>query len=422
MIISICGVKKAVGELSQRVSDALAEIEKKVMENTRNITKKVKLKMFQLSLLNSVRFFDPKNFSGFGVTLNVESREITFEGQKSRVDQVITSMYEQLKAFTKTSFPASKGYKDMMFEKEVRDYIKRKMIQQKIIGVWDVVKGEDQVHMYSKTEKQAQTAVDIVLKCLLQKIIPLDLTMEEIIYGDPGKDMIAKLTTNHQGLLKFEKSTGQLLVITVDYLMNEICEEVKQFLDLHVIRDDFMNVSSGTLCFIDRFCRDRLEHIENQYKSLSVIIELVDAKSSQGFKIRGKKDGRTLAVKQLQKLIENVCTEEHSITSSDVDVNQFFQSTQGRNELYDIELKEKCVLKIKPDSEQYPRSADESHLKERAVCTVKSCKIIVLEGDITELKVDAIVNPRNIVMTNNEGLSGTIINKGKTQIDDIKYI
>ena len=414
MKILVCGEKQAVAEVSEKISGILEETEKKTMEDSREIKKTIMLKMYQVNLLNTLKFFDQSNFSAFKVVVEIkEKREIIFSGQKCNIDKVISTMKEQLKGFARRSFIASKLYKDMMFKKEVRDYIKTKMMKQKVIGVWDVVRGDDNVYMYSKTDKQAQVAIDVVNECLIQKTIPLDLKMEDQIDGDTGKKMISKLLDNHQGLLKLEKTTGQLLVITVDYLMEKVYEEIKQFLDLHMITEEFVDVSSGRLYFINQFFQDRLDQIENQYKSLSVVVEQHETQYRQGFKIKGQKDGCKLAINQLQKLIENVCAEEHCIESQEIDVKQFFEGTPGRNELIDIQMKEKCVLKIKPDKKTSPVVKQQT-LMTRAECCVNTCKIIVLEGDLTELhdKVDVIVNPRNLYMSNKEGLSGAIIHKG----------
>ena len=416
MVIVVCGVKKAVDKLYQTLIKVVTSIEDNAMEKTRVIKKRIKLQMYQIALLNSIRYLDQINFKKLDVTLRTENRTLFFSGQKSKVDEVVSRIYEMLQGFVRKSFPASKAYKDMMFVKEVRDYIKRKMIQKKVIGVWNVVKGDELVYMYSKTAKQAQVAIDIVLNSLIQKTIPLDLAMEEIIYGDKGKSMLDQLTRTHEGLLKFETETGLLTIIAADFIVEEVYEEVKQFFELHVIREDFMDVASGVLCYIDRFCRESLNNLETQYKSLSVLVELVDASQNQGFRIKGKKDGRKLAFKQLQKLIESVCTEEHSIVSANIELNEFLVSTQGKHELCDIELKENCILKVRREKDGRFEKSTEKAICKQAVGKVKSCEIIVIEGDLTELTVDTIVCPRDIYMRNNDGLAGRIITKGKPNI------
>ena len=416
MKIVVCGEKQAVADVSEQISRILEETEKKTMEDSREIKKTIILKVYQITLLKTLKFFDESNFNAFNVTMEMKgNREIIFSGQKCSIDKILSTMYEQLKGFARRSFVACKLFKDMMFEKEVRDYIKTSMMKQKVIGVWDVVRGDDNVYMYSKTDKQAQVAIEIVNKCIVQKTLPLDLKMEDQIDGDTGKKMISKLLVNHKGLLKLEKTTGQLLIIAVDNLMEKVCEEIKQFLDLHMITEEFVDVISGRLDFINQFFRDRLDQIETQYRSLSVVIEQQETQYRQGFKVKGKKDGCKLAINQLRKLIENVSVEEHTIESQVVDVKHFFEITPGRNELMDIQMKEKCILKLKPDGAASPK-AKHTVLRTHAECCVNTCKITVLEGDLTELhdKVDVIVNPRNLNMSNTEGLSGAIIQKGNS--------
>lgn len=414
MKIVIFGLKEAVVELTDNISSILANIEKREMEDSREITKKLVLKMFEVALLNSVKFFNQSNFSGIDVTVAVSGREVTFSGQRVKVDQVISTMKEQLAGFVKKSFVANKAFKDLMFEKEIRNYIKTKMMKRKVLGVWDVVKGDEQIYMYSKTNKQAQTAVDIVLECLHEKTIPLDLRMEELIDGQNGKTFTENLLVKHQGLLKLEKTVGQLTVITVDYLIKGVCEEVMQFLDLHVIREEFINVESGKLCFINRFLRDNLDQISNQYKSLSVVVEEHETEYRQGFKIKGQKDGCRLAIRQLQSVLERVISNEHSIKSNDFDVSQYFESTEGRNELHTIEMKEKCVLKIKPDVGTFPKKSIQSYSAVRKEFKIDDCKLTVIEGDMTEMHdlVDVLVSPANIYLSNTDELANIIIEKG----------
>ena len=411
----IFGIKDAVVELSKTVRTIVANLENKEMEDLTEITKKVVVKMFQLTLLNSLKFFDPNNFSSLGVTVDVIGRELVFSGRKINVDQVVSTMTEQLKGFARKSFSASKTFKDMMFEKEVRDYIKTTMKKQKVLGVWDVVKGDDQVYMYSKTNDQAQTAIDIVTKCLLEKTVPLDIRMEELIDGDSGKTFIKQLLSNHSGLLKLERTTGQLRVVTVDNFMDKVYDEVVQFLELHVIREEFIDVESGKLCFINQFYRESLEQISNQYRGLSVVIEEQETEYRHGFRIKGQKDGCRLAIKKLQSVTEKVFCDEHTIKSTEYDVSQFFQSSQGRNDLFQIEMKEKCILKIESDGETAARNSLQSSPVVHGSCIVKGLKISVIEEDITKIQdtVDVLVSPRNRYVTKTEGLASTIVQKGK---------
>ena len=416
--IVVCGIKQAVNSVSELINRILQETEKKNVEDTKEIKKPVVLKVYQVALLNTLKFFVESNFSAFGVTVEMKgSREVIFCGQKCNIDKIVSTMYEQLKGFAKQSFVASKQFKDMMFEKEARDYIKTNMMKQKVIGVWDVVRGDENVYMYSKSDKQAQVAIDVVNRCLVQKTLPLDLKMEDQIDGDTGKKMITKLLDDNKGLVKVEKQTGQLSIIAVDYLMEKICEEIKQFLDLHVITEEFVDVISGRLAFINQFCREKLDKIETQYRSLSVVIEQQETDYRQGFKVKGQKDGCKLAINQLRKLIEDVSIEEHAIESQDIDVKHFFEITPGRNELIDIEMKEKCVIKLKTDTgkSHHPKY---HALRTHAECLMNTCKITVVEGNLTELhdKVDVIVNPRNLKMSNTDGLSGAILQKGKSTL------
>lgn len=236
---------------------------------------------------------------------------------------------------------------DLLFKKEARDYVKKKMNEKKVIGVWDVQKSSGLI-MYSKNEKELKVAVEIVETSIVMDSFELDSEKKDILDSRDGKFKVAEYEQNHTGLLHFDIQSNEFQYVCVDYLHKEIKDEFTKLFDLHSVISMFLPTDLGVFSYIVAYKKKEIQAIETQYQRLSVVIEVNNSVRKPGFNVKGKKDGCKLAVNKLQAVIDSVTHKDHTLSWPGFD--KFLQSTEGRDCVKNIEMSEQCVIKVSSEA------------------------------------------------------------------------
>lgn len=237
----------------------------------------------------------------------------------------------------------TKSAVDLLFNKEARDYVKKKMREKKVTGVWDVQKSSELI-MYSKNEKELNTVIDIVETSVVMDSFELDSERRDILDSSDGKSKVAEYEQNHSGLLHFDIQSNEFQYVCVDYLHREIKDEFTKLFDLHSVISKFLPTRLGVYSYIVAYKKKEIQAIEAQYQRLSVVIEVNNSVRNPGFVVKGKKDGCKLAVNKLQAVIDSVTHKDHTLSWPGFD--KFLQSTEGRDCIKNIEMSEQCVIKV----------------------------------------------------------------------------
>lgn len=212
--------------------------------------------------------------------------------------------------------------------------------------------------MYGRTEKEANKASDIFMQSFVVTQIELDSEQAVIVSNENGKSMMSDLERKHDGLVLFDTKLQQLTIVSIDKIHDEIKAEFNKLFDVHTVVTEFLPTQPGRLEFMKKFQRNDLRTIEQQYIRLHVQIAIVENKSQVGFQVKGKKDGCKLALNKLQKMLESVQCK--IITKSWAGFDVFLTTDEGVNCIKDIELKEKCVVKVTSEKiKQLPYKKDD---------------------------------------------------------------
>lgn len=236
---------------------------------------------------------------------------------------------------------------DLLFRKETMTYIKTKMRKEKIIGVWDVARGSGLL-MYSKNQRDLNTAINILQSSLVIDFIKLDFGSREILESPEGRAKLLELEENHHGCVHFELLAEEFRFVCQDNIHQEIKDEITKLFDLHSVISEFLPTEPGIFSYIINYQRREIEGIEVQYKRLSVLIDTVDSSTKPGFKVNGKRDGCRLAVNRLRTIIDAVAHKDHTVSWPGFD--KFIQGSEGRDVIRNIEFDQKCVMKISSEA------------------------------------------------------------------------
>ncbi|XP_060567744.1 protein mono-ADP-ribosyltransferase PARP14-like [Ruditapes philippinarum] len=395
--IVLAGEKTIVQHLTKQIEDIIEEIENDLETKRQIITKKRQLKHYEMALIRASRIETSLKNKLAEFVINNEQREVFCKGMQKDVEEALSKIDKTLKSFVKKAVPGmSKLAIDLLFKKEARDLVKKKMIERKVIGVWDTVRGSG-LFMYSKNDKDLDLAIDILETSVKMDSIALDSEKRDILDSKDGKAKLAELEENNSGCIIFALMPEELRFVCVDELYKEVKDEFTKLFDLHSLVSKPVPTEFGILEYIRKYKRREIEAIENQFKRLAVEIALKESKRNPGFIVKGKKDGCILAITKVQSLIDLVVHKDHAVSWPGFD--KFIKSNEGKDCIHMIEMNEKCVIKVSSEdlsseleSTVYrkPRSEEQKN-KEKQRKITKEVKI----GTLALEKVDVIVNSTN---------------------------
>ncbi|KAK3600832.1 hypothetical protein CHS0354_014193 [Potamilus streckersoni] len=414
--IILTGSRGTMETLKKRVLDIIDMVIAQIKHEEQRITETKQMQTCAIILLMESNFKQEikKLYPGLQFDLNLKEKNAIFVGQADIVQKAVVQMHGKLQSFVSRSMQMSKPARDLLFVKEITDYIKQKMKSQKIIGVWDLaVKNE--IQMFAWDERDVQKAIQIVSNCLLEKEIILDDVMAQNVKGQPWLQLVQRIQEKHKQKVAIETSMKSILIAARDDIFINVSNEINGYLEKHV-KELVLELGLVKMKYIKRYKMEDIKALEKKFESLNVKLFIIDYGDQQGIKIKGTMDGCNALETALTDI--NVITKEHAMVSKD-GLKELFQSSRGREELRLIEGRWKCLIELKNsgtsvsiqaedasdgcssgseyDADEFNEPTDWQLSSDICGTSIDACgiKVSFLEGELAKQRVDVIVNSTN---------------------------
>jgi len=226
------------------------------------------------------------------------------------------------------------------------------------------------------------------------------------------------MLTNEYGTLTVSETDHSYTIICASSLADGVLERIENFFKDHAIREEFVTVATvGMATVVDRYLKNEITTVCNDFVACSVSVNVVleDANKGSGFVVRGTVHGLQKAVKRMQVLLANVA--EYVKIMDRPGIPQYLQSARGQQSLRSIAEKHQAYIGEVAENDAEKRVAVSLAVGPEVKLTITVSKKFVTKlviGDITEYKVDAIVNAANGFLDHAGGLARSIIDKGMT--------
>ena len=256
----------------------------------------------------------------------------------------------------------------------------------------------------------------------MQKKVELDDSESEVCQIPAWKELKLMLTKEYSTLVINE--TGHSYTVTCSCnVADGVLERIQNFFKENAIREEFVAAASvGMATVVDRYLKNEITAVCNDFVACKVSVNTVvdDASKGSGFVVRGTVHGLKNAVKRIHVLLQNVVECEKTISRPGIP--QYLQSARGQQELSSIEAKRRAYIEeVVDDVVREKPVAVSSAVGPTVKLTVSVGKKFITKivvGDITEYKVDAVVNAANGSLDHAGGVARSIVDKGMaTSVD-----
>lgn len=409
--IFLIGHNAIVEMLGTKISDIIQETEKQVLCTEAIVTKTKKIKSYQIVMIKEVNFIQDMKVKVPNANISIAhtTGEVCFQGSPKDIEIAQVKMLELLNTFVSKKMDLSKEACDMLYVEETKDYIKRKMRKCKVISAWDTVRGEVGITLYGRSDSETTEAVRIIKDSLRQGVINIPRPCKAAFTSPGWTSMINQLVTNNSGRVYLLSKRGSVLLVATDDIFDEIQNEIMIFLNGHFIKEEVISLPRGLMQSLTKFKSTDLKSIQHSLSKMNVSLEENDC--GPGMIIKGNPDGVQMAKMKLEKLKELIFSQEHFMSKPGIGC--YFSTPKGLDVIKFIEMKTSCIIERK----MFEPAGKLHHPVEKAKFVFNDGrKIVVVEGDMTQLKVDAITNSANNDMDHQWGLAKEILDKGNVKL------
>ncbi|KAK7108899.1 hypothetical protein V1264_016555 [Littorina saxatilis] len=422
----VVGIKTAVDALLQEVDCTIKELEDEVERKKQEITDRKKLKPGQAQLLSAIGFPSQAQEMSKNLQVEISPTEILFHGNLPDVQKAMLQMFERLAMFTtKTTAIGSKQKLDYLRHRQVEQYVSEKLRAQSPTIVWEVT-DETGVKVRGLEGDDLANALTLIDSAVCECEIQLPPESSDLPKSKEWKKMVHELAEENPGCLSVcSPKEDKVFIIGTDNVFKKARDEVNAYLSLNTIYTEVVFFSPSRQKFITTFMMHRLQEIERTFWTHKVQIKPID--SNEKIEVRGREKGVDQAKSKLQDVERDIVCHEESVTDSAKIT--FLESKSCLRDLGLVATEARCVFAFTQETSGMQVESPSDTTSEgfrvkqtrRGVQTTltllyQGATLSTVEGDITQMKVDAIVNAANDRMDHNGGLAKDVITKGGQEI------
>ena len=425
--VSVVGLKDVALPLIGRLETICQQVQEEA-EKQKQMTKQTidSFELIETRMLLADKFPSKmeEKFKDTKVRINQTRNEIVIEGLQGEVNQVQLEMYKMKSAFAHRELPFPAKAKDFFMTKTVKDYIVKKLKNSQVSAVWEPVPGKDSLLVMTSIPATLDRACTIIQQSVLVDTRMLNPQMSSVVHGDKWSEMEKHLTEKHGEKLLIDTSEpGKAVIVTTDDVHKDVQESMRSFFQQNTMYTENLPLLKPVYRLMSKHHMSEVQRIASDLLADHVRIDMKESKSS--LEITGTKSGIDKAKNKLKALIEQVQKQRHQISKPGL--GDFMKSPKGTEMITTVEQSTFCTISSSDDDKE-SEGEDFTHFEEdtdlyysgsqpgvnvRATCSgYGEQSLVVAFGDMSEMKVDAVVNTADDKLSLGGGLGKCLKMKG----------
>ncbi|KAL8607983.1 hypothetical protein ACOMHN_005538 [Nucella lapillus] len=432
----VVGTKSMADDLFTKVASKVKAVEEELEIRKQQVKEtNSKLQSHQLRLLQAMGFLQQveKRYQNLKVEINVKKRLIVFQGSVREVAGVQGDMYQVLLSVARDTMPKlTPTQRRLLDTKEVRPHVVLSFKKQHIIAVWELDTVQDEIVVFAFDDKNLVQAVHLIEKSVPEHVCKLTAESTDLLHSSAWTKLVEKLRKANPEVLLItpESSQHQVRITCIDSVMHGVVETVEGFLQENSVYSQVVRFSPSRQLFVQQEWHQKLMTLQTTLKAHKVGIQMKE--SGTELYVRGTVRGLDQLRQRLQELNAAIVCHEERVT--DVAKVQCLNSPHTDRDLKVLGQTKHCVLALKPEkadleveqagSPDKPLMPLQNTGNMQTIASVElpgGVTIAAVQGDLTQVPVDVIVNAANDKMDHIGGLARDIVDKGGQTIQEESY-
>ncbi|KAL8558417.1 hypothetical protein ACOMHN_064764 [Nucella lapillus] len=425
----VVGMKNSASQLSEQVGAIITAKEVEIERRKQQVTEtNSKLKTSQLSLLKATGFGTAAGQKYESLNVDVQETCIVFQGMLGEVKEAQINMYEILQTMTTNHITSmTDRQKKVLGGKETKRYIAQKLKTNNIAAVWELSQQGD-ARVFAFEDTAVVQASSVITQSVVEHVCQLSPESTGLFQHQDSLGLLSQLKKTHADALLFTRSRDnlQLFVTSIDSILRPVVKKVEKFLAENTIYSKTVRFSPSCQKLVYMKWKNKVQSMAADNSSHKVSISMPEP--GDKIQIKGTRTGLEQVMKSLELLNRQIVCHEEVLT----DPNKVkLLSWDCSKDLKVIGGLCQCVLTLQPEvphlqemdkdtlaSASRPQTDSRPQMAGSEVQTTASVQlpsgvtVAVVQGDITQMAVGAIVNAANTRMDHHGGLAEDIVRKG----------
>ncbi|XP_071089495.1 protein mono-ADP-ribosyltransferase PARP14-like [Haliotis cracherodii] len=360
-----------------------------------------------------------------GVSARFDANDVHLSGPETSVKEATIKMYELVNG-TQTSEieHVSKQQLTELQKKAVEDGLRNKLKEIGIVAAWRAK--ESSLEVISTTPEKVGQVGEMILNTVVERVVPLEGKMQLLMQSESWESLRKSLIDHLPDTFSIHnlQDKNYLLIVGIKDDVECVYAEVKMFLSSNTVDETRLSFTKGQHRFLLAHYKEEVATIAKDLKDYHV--RIIYQENGTEFTINGSKEGIDKCRKKLTFLADKVIT--HKELSQKAGMARMLKTGQGGHIISHVEKVERCIIEVvneEKGEEEDKHVGQGNAATQEPVSTIVAVsniaggrKIYVREGDITTMKVSAIVNAANERLDHCGGLAKVIVDKAGKDVQD----
>ena len=411
--VVLVGIKSEVQPVWKIIDKTVTEVEEKIkvaramVEETKDLKLQWKVDYLQRKFIKRME----RQFSDLNIKVSETKPQVVFKGRKEEVTQAEIEMFEELQKVQECRHKLAEEKLKLLGKDEVKDVIEKKLQSKHGDCIWKIK--NDELLVYVEDSRQNSQILGIIDDFLTKVAIRLDSTKTDILKSKAWKGAEQKLVKKCKGCIEinWKKKDNTLEVFTTEDYESMVSDELDAFFEKNAVYEESFRCDPSERKFL---ILNKINELKGQPDAKAIMPDKKD-----DIVLKGTRAEIGSAKSILNDMKKKIVSKEETLSKPGL--HNYFACEEGKARIQQTEKTIPCIIVMQGGSKpsgnyQGGRQGTSTFAKPTKCAEGKVGSGLIVEvfgGDMTELKVDVLVNASNNKLEHAGGLAAVIVRKGK---------
>ncbi|XP_070551039.1 protein mono-ADP-ribosyltransferase PARP14-like [Ptychodera flava] len=345
----------------------------------------------------------------------IDHEIVRIDGDMENVDHIKTMAYKFL-ADVKVKLVPSSPFATFLSSEKARSQLTRVLKDSGVLAVYDSQGGDITISAVNQNDLHA--AADVLYANVHQRVLNVPSESHSCLRGPGWQVFVNKAEEKFEVVVEYFTSQSDRVTITgfVDHV-DGATADIQRYFDCNTTIDRFIDVAGGKVEFMFKHMKADLDKLTET----GIVIKKKKDENPRatGVIIHGTKQNIDNGEKSIREYLDAICHDRRYM--NEPGIARLFQQEGGQAHIRFVQEQNRCIIDVSICRDGRTGLTEEIEAPQRlhssltTVCHVHlyaGPRVLVMKGDITKMRVDAIVNPANNRLDHGGGVAKAIIDAG----------